>query len=156
MLIISKKGKGGKRMANDTVKLLKECNSGIKMGTSAMKRIIPYAKSYGLKNALSACLDEHEVLGEKTTKLLNREGIDAKDSHPIVNVMSTVKIKTKLMISGSEHTVADLMTDGCDMGIKSLSGYLNKYKKADDSAKNIAKRLIASEEYLENKLRDFL
>ena len=156
MLIISKKGKGGKRMANDTVKLLKECNSGIKMGTSAMKRIIPYAKSYGLKNALSACLDEHAALGEKTTKLLNREGIDAKDSHPIVNVMSTVKIKTKLMISGSEHTVADLMTDGCDMGIKSLTKNLNIYKRASDEARGIAEDLVASEERLECKLRDYL
>ncbi|MBR5242041.1 MAG: hypothetical protein IKV20_02770 [Clostridia bacterium] len=143
-------------MANDTVKLLKECNTGIKMGTSAMNQILPYARSYGLKCALSACLDEHTALGEKTARLLSKEGIEAKDTRPIVKAMSTVKIKTKLMMSGSESTVADLMTDGCDMGIKSLTKNLNAYKRASDEARGIAEDLIAAEERLECKLRDYL
>ena len=48
------------------------------------------------------------------------------------------------------------MTDGCDMGIKFLNKYLNQYKAADKEAKDIAKRLIASEEYLEASMRRFL
>lgn len=143
-------------MANDTVRLLKECNTGIKMGTSAMNQILPYAKSYGLKCALSACLDEHTALGEKTVRLLKKEGIEAKDTRPIVKAMSTVKIKTKLMMSASESTVADLMTDGCDMGIKSLTKTLNSYKRASDEARSIAEDLIVAEERLECKLRDYL
>ena len=143
-------------MANDTVKLLKECNTGIKMGTSAMNQILPYAKSYGLKCALSACLDEHTALGEKTARLLNKEGVAAKDTRPLVKAMSTVKIKTKLMMSATESTVADLMTDGCNMGIKSLSGYLNKFKAADEDSKDIAKRLINLEEQLAVDIRQFL
>lgn len=143
-------------MANDTVKLLKECNTGIKMGTGAMKRILPYAKSYGLKNALSACLDEHNVLGERTARLLGREGIEAKEISPIVSAMSTVKIKAKLMMSTTDNTVADLMTDGCDMGIKSLTKNLNAYKRASDEARGIAEELISAEERLECKLRDYL
>ena len=143
-------------MANDTVRLLKECNTGIKMGTSAMNQILPYAKSYGLKCALSACLDEHTALGEKTARLLKKEGIEAKDTRPLVKAMSTVKIKTKLMMSGSESTVADLMTDGCDMGIKSLTKTLNAYKRASDEARSIAEDLIVAEERLECKLRDYL
>lgn len=143
-------------MANDTVKLLKECNTGIKMGTSAMNQILPYAKSYGLKCALSACLDEHTALGEKTARLLNKEGLEARDTRPLVKAMSTVKIKTKLMLSGTESTVADLMTDGCDMGIKSLTKNLNACKRASDEARGIAEDLIAAEERLECKLRDYL
>ena len=38
------------------------------------------------------------------------------------------------------QTVADLMTDGCNMGVKSLSRYLNQYKAADEQSKNIAKK----------------
>ena len=34
------------------------------------------------------------------------------------------------------------MTDGCNMGVKQLSVYLNKYPTADKSAKNIAEKLI--------------
>ena len=61
-----------------------------------------------------------------------------------------------MLTNEKDSKIADLMTDGCDMGIKSISKYLNKYKNASDDAKNIAKRLIASEEYLENKLRAHL
>lgn len=52
--------------------------------------------------------------------------------------------------------VAELMTDGCDMGIKSLSRYLNVYEAADDKAKKIAKKLIDLENDLCSGLREYL
>ena len=143
-------------MPNDTVKLLRECNSGIKMGTSAIKQVMPYAKSYGLRAALNACLDEHKTLGDKTHGLLLCHKSDTKDPHPTAHMMSDMKVKGKLLMSRSEHTVADLMTDGCDMGIKSLTKYLNTYTRASDDARAIAEELIAAEEKLECKLRDYL
>ncbi len=42
----------------------------------------------------------------------------------------------------SDETIADLMTDGCNIGIKSLNKYLNQYKAADEKTKNITKQLI--------------
>ncbi len=143
-------------MANDTVKLLRECNSGIKMGDSAINHVLPYAKSYNLKKALNACRDEHATLGDKTHRLLIASGAETKDPHPMAKMMSDMKIRTKLMMSQSESTVADLMTDGCDMGIKSLTRYLNQYKKASDEARGIAEELISAEERLEYHLRDYL
>ena len=56
----------------------------------------------------------------------------------------------------SDKTIADLMTDGCNMGIKSLSGYLNKYEAADESSKDIAKRLIKAECELAEGMRSYL
>jgi hypothetical protein len=56
----------------------------------------------------------------------------------------------------SDHTIADLITDGCDMGLKSLSKYLNQYKAADEKSKDIAKRLIELEERLGKDIRGYL
>ncbi len=42
----------------------------------------------------------------------------------------------------SDETIADLMTDGCNIGIKSLDKYLNQYKATDEKTKNITKQLI--------------
>ena len=53
-------------------------------------------------------------------------------------------------------TIASLMTDGCNMGVKSLNKYLNKYKAADEVSKDIAKRLINLEEKLAIDIRQFL
>jgi hypothetical protein len=56
----------------------------------------------------------------------------------------------------SDHTIADLMTDGCNMGVKSLNKYLNQYKAADEKSKDITKRLINLEEKLAVDIRGFL
>ena len=61
-----------------------------------------------------------------------------------------------LSVNDSDAIIADLMTDGCNMGVKSLSKYLNEYKAADEDSKNIAKRIITSENKLADEVRAFL
>ena len=102
------------------------------------------------------CKNTHAALGDETHAMLLEHGADTKEPHAIARAMSDMKICAKLLAKESDSQIADVMTDGCDMGIKSLSRYLNKYKNANEGSKSIAKRLIASEEYLENKIRDYL
>ena len=70
--------------------------------------------------------------------------------------MSHMKTNMKLMIEESDSQIADLMTDGCNMGVKSLNKYLNEYKAADEVSKDIAKRLINLEEKMAIHLREYL
>ena len=56
----------------------------------------------------------------------------------------------------SDATIAELMTDGCNMGVKSLNRYLNQYKAADEVSKDMAKRLINLEEKLAVDIRQYL
>ena len=143
-------------METDTIKLLRECNAGIKMGEDAIKQVLPHARNDELKHTLQVCKNTHAALGDETHALLLQHNADTKDAHPMARAMSSMKIYATMMAKESDSRIADLMTDGCDMGIKSLTKYLNKYKNANDDAKNITKRLIASEEYLESKMRQFL
>ena len=143
-------------MQTDTIKLLRECNAGIKMGESAIKKVLPHAKSDELRRTLEVCKNTHAALGDETHAMLLEHGADTKEPHAIARAMSDMKICAKMLAKESDSQIADVMTDGCDMGIKSLSRYLNKYKNANEGSKSIAKRLIASEEYLENKIRDYL
>ena len=129
-------------MQNDTINLLRECNAGIKMGEDAIKQVMPHAHNQDLKHTLQVCKNTHATLGDETHKLLLQYGVETKDPHPVARAMSTMKIGASMMAKQSDSKIADLMIDGCDMGIKSLSKYLNKYKNATDDAKNIAKRLI--------------
>ena len=64
--------------------------------------------------------------------------------------------RIKVYLEDTDATVADLMTDGCNMGVKSLNRYLNQYKAADEVSKDIAKRLINLEEKLTIDIRQFL
>ncbi len=143
-------------MKNDTEKLLSECNAGIKMGERSIERVLPHVKDEEMRRALEATKDTHAALGDTTHAALLAKGYETKPPHPIASVMSDVKICVKMLANDTDKTVADLMTDGCNMGVKSLSRYLNQYKAADPHAKSIARQLIHSEESLAKELRRHL
>lgn len=140
----------------DTVKLLRECDSGVKMGVASIDDVMPHVKSEALLQRLNKCKDEHDKLSLEIDKLLDKYRDDGKDPNPIVKGMSWMKTNFKLATDDSDKTIADLMTDGCNMGVKSLNRYLNQYKAADEVSKDICKRLINMEERLAIDIRDFL
>lgn len=140
----------------DTIKLLRECDAGVKMGISSINNVIDYAQSEQLKSSLINCKTEHEQFADEMTDLLNRYSDDGKDPNPIVNGMSWIKTNVMLSVNNSDSIIADLMTDGCNMGVKSLSKYLNEYQAADEASKDIAKRIIESENRLAGEVRAFL
>lgn len=140
----------------DTVKLLRECDAGVKMGVSSIDDVLDHVRSQSLKERLTHCKSEHETLDREIQTLLDRYHDDGKKPNPMAKSMSWVKTNMKLAMDESDATIADLMTDGCNMGVKSLSKYLNQYQAADESSKDIAKRLIRSEDTLATDIRGFL
>lgn len=140
----------------DTIRLLRECDAGVKMGISSIGDVLDYVKADALKQMLTDCKRDHEVLEQELRTLLNRYQDEGKEPNPMAKGMSWIKTNVKLAVNESDGTIADLMTDGCDMGVKSLSKYLNQYQAADETSKNLAKRLIGLEEQLSVDLRKFL
>ena len=140
----------------DTIKLLRECDAGIKMGVSAIDEVLEYVKSERLGKYLSDSRDEHVRLDSKLQELLDKYKDDGKEPNPIAKGMSWIKTNIMLSMKESDSTIADLITDGCNMGVKSLSKYLNEYAAADEESKDICKKLIKIEEELSVQMRDFL
>lgn len=140
----------------DTIKLLRECDAGIKMGVSAIEEVLEYVKANELKKILDVCKNEHDKLDKKLQELLDKYKDDGKEPNPIAKGMSWMKTNVKLSMNESDSTIADLITDGCNMGVKSLSKYLNQYAAADEESKDICKKLIKLEEELSVQMRDYL
>ena len=140
----------------DTIKLLRECDAGVKMGVKSIEDVMDHVRTPSLRQTLNACKHEHEKLGEEIYTELRSFEDDGKDPNPIAESMSWIKTETKLAMNDSEKTVASLMTDGCDMGTKSLNRYLNQYKAASERSKDLAKRLIQIEDDLRLDLRAYL
>lgn len=141
---------------NDTVKLLRECDAGIKMGVKSIDGVLDYVKNRDFKNELSSCLKEHDRLKEETQVLLDKYHDDGKNPNVMAKSMSWLKTNMKLSLDASDHMIADIMTDGCNMGVKSLSRYLNQYAAADEVSKDITKKLIKLEEELAVNIRGYL
>jgi len=140
----------------DTVKLLRECDAGIKMGVASIDDVLDNVRNANFKQRLEKCKQEHETLNGEVQDLLSRYHDEGKNPNPIAKGMSWMKTNMKLGMDDSDSTVADLMTDGCNMGVKSLNRYLNQYKAADEVSKDITKRLINLEEKLTIDIRQYL
>ena len=140
----------------DTIKLLRECDAGVKMGISSIDDVMEHVKKEDFRQKLQKCRKEHEDLQCKILQELEKYQDDGKNPNPIVKGMSWMKTNMKLTMEDSDATIADLMTDGCNMGVKSLNRYLNQYKAAEEVSKDMAKRLINLEEKLAIDIRQYL
>ena len=140
----------------DTIKLLRECDAGVKMGASSIGDVLDGVHADELRHCLSACMSEHEKLEHEIEHLLDNYHDEGKEPDPMAKGMSWVKTNVTLAMDESDPAIANLITDGCNMGVKSLNRYLNQYKAADEQSKNIAKRLIHLEEQLVTDIRPFL
>ena len=140
----------------DTIRLLRECDAGIEMGTSSIRDVLTRTQAPGLRLALTNCMAAHEKLKYELNDLLSQYHDGGKSPNPIAKGMSWVKTNTRLAADPPDSAIAELMTDGCNMGVKSLGRYLNEYKAADERSKNIAKRLIDLEHQLSVDLRSYL
>lgn len=140
----------------DTIKLLRECDQGIKMGVSSIEDTLKYVRSRELKRVLENSKKSHSEINSELLKLLDFYHDSGKEPPVMVQAMSKIKSSVKLQFEGNDSASAELIIDGCNMGVKSLSRYLNKYKAADERSKDLTKRLISLEEELSVQMRKFL
>lgn len=140
----------------DTVHLLRECDAGTKMGKDSIDEVLEMVQRTELRNVLTESREHHEKLENEIQTLLDDYSTEQKEPNLMAKSMSWLKTNMKLVADSSDNTIADLITDGCDMGVKSLYMYLNQYPDANEKSRNICKRLITIEEKLRDDLRAYL
>lgn len=141
---------------DDTIQLLSECDAGIKTAVASIDEIKDHIDDPDLKKIFEQYKHDHEELGRRIIDELSKYHEEGKDPNPMAKAMSWMKINTKMFNNPSAHEAADLMMDGCNMGIKSVCKYQNKYKAANENAKTYANDLVDLEQKLMVELRAFL
>lgn len=140
----------------DSIRLLKECDAGSKMAVSSLDDVLEKVENVNLKSLLSETKKHHEQLGNEIHSLLITYGSEEKEPNMMAKGMSKMKTSMKMGMNDSDATAADLITDGCNMGIKSLYKYLNQYPAANSKVKDLCNRLIGIEDQLRKELRQYL
>ena len=129
---------------------------GVKMGVQSIESVVEKISAEDFRQVLTDSRQRHDKLDREIRRLLKKYGDEGKSPNPMAKGMSWMKTNAMLMMDGSDQTIADLMTDGCNMGVKSLHKYLNQYQAAEDEAKDIAKKLINLEQGLAVDIRSWL
>lgn len=140
----------------DSINLLRECSEGVKMGITTIDELLPHIKNEKFRDVLRSSKITHEKLYSKILVLLKQYDIPKKEPSIMAKGMLWFKTNINEMMDKSDKSIADLITDGCSTGIKSLTKYLNEYSTANDNIKYITQTLINSEEKLLECIKEYL
>ncbi len=143
-------------MRDDTIRLLGECDAGISMAISAIDEVLSAAEDPHLRKTLHQSKAAHENLKTRTHQLLKEHHAPGKKPSIMARSMNWMKTNTYLAVRPGDGTVADLVVTGCNMGVKNLHRYQNRWRRADEPAKNVADDLIGLEADLANSMFPYL
>lgn len=143
-------------MNEDTIFLLRECNSGCKSATNSIEQVQSYIDNEEFMSIIKDYNDKHIKIGDECHQLLNETNEGEKDPKVMAKVYSWISTEVKLMLNNDTSKIAEIMIDGCNMGIKSLSRYINQYKAASSDSVNLAKKLIKLEQDFMNDMLLYL
>ncbi len=143
-------------MSEDTIKLLKECDAGCKMAMDSIAQVEKYAEKEALKKLLDQYQKKHEKLKEEITEQLQKFQKEEQEPDKLASAFAWITTEMKLLMKDNSHQIAKIMMDGCNMGIQSVSEYLNQYPQASQESKSLAKKLVETEEMFMKELKKFL
>ena len=141
---------------HDTIELLRECDAGIQMGIGAIDEVKDHVENDEFREQLDDYQREYAQLQNEIQGILHTYHDEGKDPNPFAKGMAWMKTNMTIAVDGSDSTIADIITDGCNMGVKSINKYINQYKAADERSKDFAKRLINLQERQLDGMRQYL
>ena len=80
----------------DTIKLLRECDAGVKMGVASIDDVLDQVRSRALEQYLTEWKKKHEQLKNEIQTLLEKYHDDGKEPTPIAKGMSWIKTNMKM------------------------------------------------------------
>ncbi len=143
-------------MNEHSIKLLEACSSGSKMALNSLNQLHEYTIDDDLKSVLDTYKRMHEELQDRTMVLLMEVGRCEKEPSLMASTFSYMTAEMKLLIKDDNHQIAKLLMDGCNMGIQSISTYVNDYPDASKEIKDIAEDLVKMEEDFMRDLKTFI
>ncbi len=143
-------------MDANTIELLKECSSGCKMAMESVKQVRARIKDGKLNDLLEAYGEKHRGLEREIEGFLGEYGKTGSEPKKMAEFMAWMEVQMKMFLHPDDHQAAKLMMDGCNMGIQSVSEYVNKYPGASKESQEIAKKIIKIEEDFMVEMKEFV
>lgn len=143
-------------MNRDTIRLLSACEAGTQMAIGAMDGVLKDVRSTALRQTLEESLRQHSELGSQARQLLVQNGGTPAQPGAMAKSMSWLKTNWILMLHPGDAGAAELVTDGCSMGVKTLARERNRRPGASGEAKAVAGRLMELERKLSSELAQYL
>ena len=143
-------------MSTSTKDILGQISVGCHMAIDSTEQIMEHVTNDRFKELIGKYRDDHEKLKAEVEQRLRNHGIEIPTSGVMAKAFSWMSAETKLMFNDTDREAAKLLMDGCNMGIQSISEYINDNPDACETCKQYAKRLVSLEEDFMQELKPYL
>jgi len=140
----------------DSQKILNSILSTVQMGQVGIRSVMDIAVRTDLKKALQSQLHEYDAYETQAYDIASARGWELKGVDPAVRGMSCMIAKMRLSFGKQDSKIAAMMVQGNTRGM--IIGYkdLHQSKKVDAQIKDLAQRLLDSEESNIRQMQGFL
>ena len=143
--------------SEDTIHLLQETSSGCKMAIDTIDHIKSHVEDKQLREIIDKYHDSHVDLKQECVRALYEAGSEEKEPNTIAQTFATIQSRIKMFMEDDDRSMAaSLLTDGCNMGVKTMSEHINQYKNANEDSVKMAERLRNMEERMIGDLQPML
>lgn len=140
----------------DSKSLIREIQFGIQMGEYTFEQILEKIEDKKMKEIVKKAQSEHKILENEASGLIKSYDTYKNSPDIMVKAMLWLNSNIKMMSDDADKKAAELITNGCNTGVKNLNKYINMYPDADPAILDTASKLISIEENLEKEMRPFL
>ena len=109
---------------HDSVLLLQDCIAGCKMALESMDDIREHTDDKQLRELIDKYYDEHTGLSVDCRDMLDKAGADIKEPGVFAKMAAKLQTAMKMAVNDDQSQAAKLLTEGCNMGIETISGRL--------------------------------
>ena len=140
----------------NNINLLDELNKGCCMGSDAVKFILDKVDGKKFKEVCDNLLEEYEDLQEKINKVYDKYSDNEPHETNLMNkAMTWYGIQMKTMADNSASKLAELLTQGLNMGIIEGKKLLN-HKDADKKGLKLVEEYVDMQERYVEIIKEFL
>ena len=143
-------------MNNDTIELLSQVNAGCKMAIDSLEQVKKYVDDKKLVDIIKKYNDAHIKIEDTSHRMLNNAGQEGQEPSLMAKTFAQMQAGIKLLMKDDVHQAASILTDGCNMGVKSLCEYKNSYKAADAKSVQLCEELCDLESRMIVELQPLL
>lgn len=116
------------------------------MGRSGITHIMPHAKDEKMQQALNNQLMEYDKIYITSMDMINKRHEQPEHINPMAKLSSHIMSSMKTLVDASTSKIAEMMIEGSTMGVTKIIKHLNEYDGEDERVRDLANKLLKTEQ----------
>jgi len=137
-------------------KLLESIVENARMGADACDQLLKKCKDAQMRKELMLERDQFNAAGRDAEERLFAMGVHPHPKGPMARMSMWMGMEMNTMMDKSASHIADMLIQGCTMGVVEMTKARNSLPDADAQAQGIASALVTSQQEAIERLKAFL